>query len=162
VFRFRHICVLIAVAAAFFVPDAKAQGITGKTRSDAARVMESIASVGGGKIRSGSCLRPIGDIGTEEFAVYLLLPTTFTEGFVVEFSGDDGAVSEIAANAAIASFTEDGDTQVRENLGMEWVAAAYIAASDFIRSREMYEDNSYEEALTHLPTERCPMPAILR
>ena len=113
-------------------------------------------------MRSGSCLRPIGEIGTEEFAVYLLLPVSRIEGIVVELSGDDGDPSELVANAGIASFSESGDTTIRGNLGFGWVAEAYRVAANYIRSNEMHMDASYEEALARVPTERCPAPYTQR
>ncbi len=146
--------VLPAVASA----PAQAQGLIGKDRADALEALEQLASVAEGGVRSGSCLRPIGDVGTEEFAVYLLLPVSRIEGFVVEMSGDDGADNEVVANAGIASFSESGGTIIRGNLGQEWVAEAYRVAANFIRQEEMYLDDSYEEALARLPDERCPIP----
>jgi hypothetical protein len=137
---------------------AQAQGLIGKDRADALDVLEELASVEEGGVRSGSCLRPIGDVGTEEFAVYLLLPVSRIEGFVVELSGDDGAANEIVANAGIASFSDSGDTIIRGNLGQEWVAEAYRVAANFIRQEELDLDDTYEEALARLPTERCPIP----
>jgi hypothetical protein len=135
-----------------------AQGLPGKKRADAAAVLEGIASAEDGGLRSGSCLRPIGEVGTEEFSVYLLLPVSKIEGFVVEFSGDDGTDNEIVANAGIVSFAEDGDAVIRQNMGLEWVAEAYRLAANFIRANEMYQDDSYADALSRLPTERCPLP----
>ena len=137
---------------------AQAQGLIGKGRGDALEVLEQMASVAEDGVRSGSCLRPIGDVGTEEFAVYLLLPVSRIEGFVVEMSGDDGAENEVVANAGIASFSDNGDTIIRGNLGQEWVAEAYRVAANFIRTKELHMDDTYEEALARLPTERCPIP----
>jgi hypothetical protein len=137
---------------------AQAQGLIGKGREEALQVLEQMASVEQGGVRSGSCLRPIGDIGTEEFAVYLLLPVSRIEGFVIEMSGDDGAATEVVANAGIASFTESGDTAIRGNLGLDWVAEAYRVAANFIRQSELHLDDSYEQALSRLPTEQCPVP----
>ena len=137
---------------------ANAQGLIGKVRTDAVVELERLASLDGQGVRSGSCLRPIGDPGTEEFAVYLLLPNSRIEGFVVEMSGDDGAEGEIVANAGIVSFAPDGDAIVRGNLGLGWVADAYRVAANSIRSKEMHEDMNYADALSHLPTERCPLP----
>lgn len=124
--------------------------------------MENMASSADGGVRSGSCLRPIGEVGTEEFSVYVLLPVSRIEGFVVEMSGDDGAENEIVANAGIVSFTESGDAVIRGNLGLDWVADAYRVAVNFIRSGEMYEDESYASALERRPTERCPIPYSAR
>lgn len=135
-----------------------AQGLIGKDREEALQVLEQMASVEQGGVRSGSCLRPIGDVGTEEFAVYLLLPVSRIEGFVVEMSGDDGAATEVVANAGIASFDESGDTVIRGNLGLEWVAEAYRVAANFIRESELHLDESYEQALSRLPTTQCPIP----
>jgi len=146
------------ILSAFISGPAQAQGLIGKDRADALDVLEELASVEEGGVRSGSCLRPIGDVGTEEFAVYLLLPVSRIEGFVVEMSGDDGAANEIVANAGIASFSDSGDTIIRGNLGQEWVAEAYRVAANFIRQEELDLDDTYEEALARLPTERCPIP----
>lgn len=145
------------LSALFSVP-AQAQGLIGKSREEALQVLEQMASTEDGGVRSGACLRPIGDVGTEEFAVYLLLPVSRIEGFVVEMSGDDGAVTEVVANAGIASFTESGDTVIRGNLGLEWVAEAYRVAANFIRQSELHLDATYEQALSRLPTTRCPIP----
>ena len=137
---------------------AQAQGLIGKDRSEALQVLEQMASVAEGGVRSGSCLRPIGDVGTEEFAVYLLLPVSRIEGFVIEMSGDDGAATEVVANAGIASFDESGDTIIRGNLGLGWVAEAYRVAANFIRQSELHLDESYDQALERLPTAQCPIP----
>nr|TFG51255.1 MAG: hypothetical protein E4H34_06510 [Hyphomicrobiales bacterium] len=164
--KFSHACMvplmlamlaMLALLALNFAP-ANAQGVIAKNRVNAVAELEKLASVAQGGVRSGSCLRPIGDVGTEEFTVYLLLPVSRIEGFVVEFSGDDGAPGEVVANAGIASFTENGDTVIRGNLGMEWVADAYRVAANFIRTKEMYLDDSYGAAFARLPTERCPIP----
>jgi len=138
--------------------NAMAQGVIGKNRAGVVGELEKLASVLEGGVRSGSCLRPIGEIGTEEFTVYLLLPTSRIEGFVVELSGDDGAQDEVVANAGIASFTENGDALIRGNLGLEWVADAYRVVANSIRSGEMHLDNSYAGALARIPNERCPLP----
>ena len=146
----------------FVLGPAQAQGLIGKDRADALEALELLASVAEGGVRSGSCLRPIGNVGTEEFVVYLLLPVSRIEGFVVEMSGDDGAENEVVANAGIASFSDSGDTIIRGNLGQEWVAEAYRVAANFIRLEEMHLDETYEEALARLPTERCPIPYAQR
>jgi len=156
--RFVPFFVIACVASSVGLPAAHAQGLIGKVRADAVVELEQLASLGEGGLRSGSCLRPIGEIGTEEFAVYLLLPNSRVEGFVVEMSGDDGGESEIVANAGIVSFTESGDAAVRGNLGLGWVADAYRVAANFIRSKEMDVDRTYAEALSRLPVERCPLP----
>ncbi len=148
----------ILILPAFFSNAAQAQGLIGKDRSEALQVLEQMASVEEGGVRSGSCLRPIGEIGTEEFSVYLLLPVSRIEGFVVEMSGDDGAATEVVANAGIASFSESGDTMIRGNLGLGWVADAYRVAANYIRESELYLDDTYEQALSRLPTTRCPIP----
>lgn len=148
----------VLILSPFVSGSAQAQGLIGKDRADALEVLEQLASVEEGGVRSGSCLRPIGDVGTEEFAVYLLLPVSRIEGFVVEMSGDDGAENEVVANAGIASFSDSGDTLIRGNLGQDWVAEAYRVAANFIRQEELYLDDTYEEALARLPTERCPIP----
>lgn len=156
-----HLLVLAATTSVFSAPflgPAHAQGLIGKDRAEALVVLEQMASVEDGGVRSGSCLRPIGDIGTEEFVVYLLLPVSRIEGFVVEMSGDDGDATEIVANAGIASFNESGDTMIRGNLGLGWVADAYRVAANFIRQSELFLDDTYEEALARLPTTRCPIP----
>lgn len=158
VHRMLLILAFLIVGFAVFAPSAEAQGLLGKKRADAAAILEGIASTADGGVRSGSCLRPIGDIGTEEFAVYLMIPVSKIEGFVVEMSGDDGAENEVVANAGIASFTEEGDTVIRQNMGLEWVAEAYRLAANFIRSNEMFQDATYAEAISRLPTERCPIP----
>jgi len=132
--------------------------VIGKNRVGAVEELEKLASVSEGGVRSGSCLRPIGDVGTEEFAVYLLLPVSRIEGFVVELSGDQGAPEEVVANAGIASFVENGGTLIRGNLGLEWVAEAYRVAANAIRLEEMHLDSSYASALARVPTERCPRP----
>jgi len=137
---------------------ANAQGVVGKNRVAVIGELENLADISQGGVRSGSCLRPIGEIGTEEFSVYLLLPVSRIEGFVVELSGHVGDPSEVVANAGIASFSETGDTIIRGNLGFEWVAESYRVAANHIRSMELYLDESYEDALARLPTERCPIP----
>ena len=151
----------LILSAAILGP-AKAQGVIGKNRVSTIVELVRLADVSEGGVRSGSCLRPIGEIGTEEFAVYLLLPVSRIEGFVVELSGDDGDPSEVVANAGIASFSESGDTIIRGNLGFGWVAEAYRVAANYIRSNEMHMDASYEEALARVPTERCPIPYARR
>ena len=148
----------VMIVLALFSESAQAQGLIGKDRSEALQVLEQMASVEEGGVRSGACLRPIGDVGTEEFAVYLLLPVSRIEGFVVEMSGDDGAATEVVANAGIASFSESGDTIIRGNLGLGWVAEAYRVAANHIRQSELHLDETYEQALSRLPTTQCPIP----
>jgi hypothetical protein len=146
------------VFAATFSAPAYAQGVVGKNRAGVIEELEKLASLSDDGVRSGSCLRPIGEVGTEEFAVYLLLPVSRIEGFVVELSGDVGDPSEVVANAGIASFSENGDTIIRGNLGLGWVAESYRVAANHIRSTEMHVDSTYEDALARLPDERCPIP----
>ena len=147
----------LVLAATFSVP-VHAQGVVGKNRAGVIEELEKLASVSDAGLRSGSCLRPIGEVGTEELAVYLLLPVSRIEGFVVELSGDVGDPSEVVANAGIASFSENGDTIIRGNLGLGWVAESYRVAANHIRSSEMHLDDTYEGALARLPEERCPIP----
>ena len=157
IFRFSFVMLTLAG-----ISSASAQSILGKERPDVAMILEGMASVAEGGVRSGSCLRRTGDEGSEDFAVYLLLPASRIEGFVVEISGDAGAPSEIVANAGIVSFDEDGDMSVRGNLGLEWIADAYRVAGNFIRAGEMFEDADYAAALARLPTEHCPQPSGMR
>jgi hypothetical protein len=156
--RIFHLKVYSIAALLLILNPANAQGLLGKERPEVAAMLEQIAGTEGDGVRSGSCLRPIGDIGTEEFSVYLLLPNSKIEGFIVELAGDDGAATEIAANAGIVSFNEAGGAVIRDNNGLAWIAEVYAMAANFIRTREMYEDESYAEALQRVPTERCPMP----
>ena len=156
--RARSLALKVVVLIVLSTSCASAQGLIGKERTEAVVELERLAAVDGQGVRSGSCLRPIGEVGTEEFAVYLLLPNSRIEGFIVEMSGDDAAEGEIVANAGIVSFNDAGNAQVRGNLGLGWVADAYRVAADFIRSSEMHEDANYAEALARLPRERCPLP----
>jgi len=145
-----------------FSTGACAQSILGKERPEAAGVLEGMASVGEGGVMSGACLRRTGDAGSEEFAVYFLQPAGRIEGFVVEFSGDDGEEGEIAANAGIVSFDDDGNPSIRGNLGLGWVADSYRDAVNFIRAGEMTADADYASALARVPTTRCPLPPRVR
>jgi hypothetical protein len=139
-----------------------AQSILGKTRADLVPVLDALGPIGDGVVRSGSCLKPIGEVGTEEFTVYLLLSSRMIEGFVVEMSGDDGDQGEVVANGGIVSFNEAGDAVIRGNNGLDWVAEAYRLAVNFIRGQEMFEDASYAEALSRRPMEKCPRPPPVR
>ena len=69
------------ILSASILGPAKAQGVIGKNRVAAIVELVKLADVSEGGVRSGSCLRPIGEIGTEEFSVYLLLPVSRIEGF---------------------------------------------------------------------------------
>jgi hypothetical protein len=153
----RHLvtCAFFCIVAA---ASAQAQGVLGKDRPAASEVLEQMASVADGGVRSGSCLRRTGDAGSEEFAFYLLLPASRIEGFVIEFSGNKGGDGEVVANAGIVSFDEDGDATIRGNLGMDWIADAYRRAGNFIRSQDMYDDASYQAALDRIPIAKCPLP----
>ena len=151
--RLQFCPLLLALLAA--APAAHAQ-LLNRGRDNAAAVLEGNATAAQG-VRAGACLRPIGAIGSEEFTVYLMLPKSKIEGFVVELSGSKGAPGEVVANAGIVSF-DDGKPAVRGNLGEGWMADAYRRAIEGIMARPLEEVGSYEAALAKVPTIRCRMP----